>query len=79
MRISDFWRLMDDEFGAGYSRVLSSSLVLAGVGGRTANDALAAGYSPRDVWLALCDVQDVPPERRLGRDTKPADKGSGTF
>ncbi|WP_145379316.1 DUF3046 domain-containing protein, partial [Staphylococcus epidermidis] len=30
MRISDFWRLMDDEFGAGYSRVRSSSLVLAG-------------------------------------------------
>jgi hypothetical protein len=79
VRISDFWRLMDDEFGAGYSRVLSSSLVLAGVGGRTANDALAAGYSPRDVWLALCDVQDVPPERRLGRDVKPADKRSGTF
>ncbi|MFF2300219.1 DUF3046 domain-containing protein [Arthrobacter bambusae] len=79
MRISDFWRLMDDEFGAGYSRVLSSSLVLAGVGGRTANEALAAGYSPRDVWLALCDVQDVPPERRLGRDIKPADKGSSTF
>ncbi|MBB6403321.1 DUF3046 domain-containing protein [Arthrobacter sp. AZCC_0090] len=79
MRISDFWRLMDDEFGAGYSRVLSGSLVLAGVGGRTANDALAAGYSPRDVWLALCDVQDVPPERRLGRDVKPADRGSATF
>ncbi|WP_028266621.1 DUF3046 domain-containing protein [Arthrobacter sp. MA-N2] len=79
MRISDFWRLMDDEFGAGYSRVLSSSLILAGVGGRTAADALAAGYSPRDVWLALCEVQDVPPERRLGRDVKPADKGPGTF
>ncbi|MEZ2391060.1 DUF3046 domain-containing protein [bacterium RCC_150] len=72
MRISDFWRLMDDEFGAGYSRVLSSSLVLAGVGGRTADDALAAGYDPREVWIALCDVQDVPPERRLGRDIKPA-------
>ena len=34
---------MDDEFGAGYSRVLSSSLVLAGVGGRTADQALSAG------------------------------------
>ncbi|MGP0223814.1 MULTISPECIES: DUF3046 domain-containing protein [unclassified Paenarthrobacter] len=72
MRASDFWRLMDDEFGAGYSRVLASSLVLAGVGGRTAVDALAAGFDPRDVWLALCDVQDVPPERRLGRDIKPS-------
>ena len=37
MRISEYWRLMDDEFGAGYSRVLSSTLVLAGVGGRTAD------------------------------------------
>ncbi|MCU1515373.1 MAG: histidine kinase [Pseudarthrobacter sp.] len=71
MKISDYWRLMDDEFGAGYSRVLSSSLVLAGVGGRTADQALAAGVSPRQVWLAVCDVQDVPPERRLGRDIKP--------
>ncbi|XAS65205.1 DUF3046 domain-containing protein [Micrococcaceae bacterium Sec5.8] len=71
MRISDFWRLMDDEFGAGYSRVLSSSLVLAGVGSRTADQALSAGVAPRQVWLALCEVQDVPPERRLGRDVKP--------
>jgi hypothetical protein len=71
VRISDYWRLMDDEFGAGYSRVLSSTLVLAGVGGRTADQALAAGVSPRNVWLAICDVQDVPPERRLGRDVKP--------
>ncbi|PTT68037.1 DUF3046 domain-containing protein [Arthrobacter sp. HMWF013] len=71
MRISDYWRLMDDEFGAGYSRVLSSTLVLAGVGGRTADQALAAGVSPRQVWLAVCDIQDVPPERRLGRDVQP--------
>lgn len=62
---------MDDEFGAGYSRVLSSTLVLAGVGGRTADQALAAGVSPRQVWLAVCEVQDVPPERRLGRDVQP--------
>ncbi|MDP9999835.1 MULTISPECIES: DUF3046 domain-containing protein [Pseudarthrobacter] len=73
MRISDYWRLMDDEFGAGYSRVLSSTLVLAGVGGRTADQALSSGVSPRDVWLAMCEVQDVPPERRLGRDIKPRD------
>ncbi|MBT2536733.1 MULTISPECIES: DUF3046 domain-containing protein [unclassified Arthrobacter] len=72
MRISDFWRLMDDEFGAGYSRVLSSSLVLAGVGSRTADQALAAGVPPRQVWLAMCDVQDVPADRRLGRDVKPS-------
>jgi hypothetical protein len=71
MRISEYWRLMDDEFGAGYSRVLSSTLALAGVGGRTADQALAAGVEPRKVWLAVCDVQDVPAERRLGRDIAP--------
>jgi hypothetical protein len=71
MRISEYWRLMDDEFGAGYSRVLSSTLVLTGVSGRTADQALAAGIEPRKVWLAVCDVQDVPAERRLGRDIAP--------
>ncbi|MCA4134647.1 DUF3046 domain-containing protein [Arthrobacter sp. M4] len=71
MRISDFWRLMDDEFGTGYSRVLAKSLVLTRVGGRTAQEALAAGVDAKDVWLAVCDIQDVPEERRLGRDIKP--------
>ncbi|OFI36712.1 histidine kinase [Arthrobacter sp. SW1] len=79
MRISDFWRLMDDEFGSGYARVLAGTLVLAGVGGRTADQALAAGLEPRKVWLAICDVQDVPEERRLGRDIKIKDGASQQF
>lgn len=72
MRISDFWRLMDDEFGAAYSRVLAADLVLGAVGGMTAAQALDSGRDPKAVWLAICDMQDVPPERRLGRDIKPA-------
>jgi len=62
---------MDDEFGAGYSRVLAADLVLTGLGGRTAVEALKAGIPPKSVWLAVCDMQDVPPQRRLGRDIKP--------
>lgn len=69
--MSDFWRLMDDEFGAGYSRTLASSLVLAEVGGITATEALEHGESPRRVWQAVCKMQDVPPERWLGRDVAP--------
>ena len=68
MRNSDFWRLMEDEFGSGYAYHLASSAVLAAVGGRTAEEALRAGVDPRDVWFAVCDLQDVPHERRLGRD-----------
>lgn len=65
---------MDDEFGAGYSRVLASSLVLSEVGGVTAVDALNRGTAPRAVWLAICNIQDVPAERRLGRDLPPKEQ-----
>ena len=34
----------------------------------TADAALQAGHSPRTVWLDVCDLQGVPPERRLGAD-----------
>lgn len=71
MRLSDFWRLMDDEFGPAYSRVLAADLVLGSLGGRTATEALSRGTEPKAVWLAVCDVQDVPAERRLGRDIQP--------
>jgi hypothetical protein len=59
---------MDDEFTPGYSRVLARDLILAGVGGTTAADALRAGYDPREVWLQVCKMQDVPQARWLGRD-----------
>ncbi|MFT4469882.1 DUF3046 domain-containing protein [Arthrobacter sulfonylureivorans] len=71
MRISDFWRLMDDEFGSAYSHVLAADLVLGQLGGRTATEALAAGIPPKSVWLAVCDIQDVPQERRWGKDREP--------
>ncbi|HQV81967.1 MAG TPA: DUF3046 domain-containing protein, partial [Ornithinibacter sp.] len=41
------------------------------LGGRTALEALDAGESPREVWLALCDAMDVPEERRHGLDKPP--------
>ncbi|OMH24140.1 histidine kinase [Tersicoccus phoenicis] len=71
MRSSSFWRLMDDEFGVAYSRVLARDLVLTRLGGRSVTDALDAGIDPREVWLAVCDAQDVPESRRLGRDIPP--------
>ncbi|WP_344881499.1 DUF3046 domain-containing protein [Zhihengliuella alba] len=71
MRNSDFWRLMEDEFGAGYAHVLADDLVLPGFGGRTAARALRDGSDPREVWLAICEMQEVPQSRRLGRDVKP--------
>jgi hypothetical protein len=71
VRLSDFWRLMDDEFGAAYSRVLAEDLVMQELGGQTAAQALKTGFDPRDVWIAVCNQQEVPDERRLGRDSAP--------
>jgi hypothetical protein len=65
MRRSEFHRAVSDEFGARANAVVSD-LVLSGVGGRTATDAIAAGVDPREVWLALCEELDVPAERRYG-------------
>ena len=68
MRLSDFWRLMDDEFGPAYARSLARDHVLGALGNRTALEALESGVKPREAWLALCADMDVPPERRLGKE-----------
>lgn len=71
MRISEFWRLMDEEFGPQYSRTLARDLVISELGGRAPMGALEAGIEPRQVWNAVCDMQEVPPSRRWGKDIKP--------
>ncbi|MCW1248811.1 DUF3046 domain-containing protein [Acaricomes phytoseiuli] len=71
MRHSEFWRLMNEEFGVSYARSVGSDIVLSALDGHTAVQALEAGYSPRIVWNAVCDVQGIPAGRRLGRDVKP--------
>ena len=71
VRNSDFTRLVDDEFGAGYGRTLVRDHVIGALGHRTAEQALAAGEQPRTVWLALCEAMEVPRERWLGREEQP--------
>jgi len=70
MRMSDFWRLMDDEFGAAYARALARDHVLGALGNRTLLEALESGTKPREAWLALCADMDVPVERRLGKEPR---------
>jgi hypothetical protein len=65
MRQSEFQYAVTQEFGA-YGAVLLRDLVIGSLGGRTAEQALAAGARPRDVWLALCAAEDVPESRRHG-------------
>ena len=64
----EFWVLVDDEFGRLHSRTIVRDHVVRALGDRTAEAALAAGFDPREVWFALCDDLEVPPERRWGRE-----------
>ncbi|GAB3188150.1 DUF3046 domain-containing protein [Nesterenkonia suensis] len=70
MQLSRFWFLMEGEFGTRYAHVLAGSLVLTGHQ-KTASEALASGVSPREVWEAICQQQEIPDDRRLGRDIPP--------
>ena len=65
MRLSEFRIALEDEFGA-YGPIIASDLSLTEMGGLTAEQAIASGRLPRDIWLALCRASDVPEERWYG-------------
>ncbi|MBO1739851.1 DUF3046 domain-containing protein [Leifsonia sp. TF02-11] len=73
MKLSEFQRAVLDEFGSGYGQALLTDLVLAELGGRTAQEALSAGIPPREVWIALCRETGVPQSHWYGAG-KPAPK-----
>lgn len=78
MRISEFWRLADEEFGRAYARTLTSDLVLAPLD-RTAEQAIRDGVAVRQVWEHLCDAMAVPQARRWGSDRRQGSgQGAGT-
>ena len=53
MRLTDFWARMDAALGAGYARSWAHDHVLAGLGGRTVDEAIAAGEDTLVVWRAV--------------------------
>lgn len=64
MRTTVFRTLMSDEFGDARAGSIARDHVFADLGGRTVDEALAAGMPAQRVWLAVCEAFDVPPERR---------------
>ncbi|UJW36256.1 DUF3046 domain-containing protein [Saccharothrix sp. AJ9571] len=64
MRITMFRRLMTDEFGAARAATLSKDHQFGGLGGRTVDQALAAGIPAKEIWQEVCAAFDVPAERR---------------
>lgn len=67
MRLTEFTRLITDEFGDSEGRWIAHSHVLPTLGG-TPDELIDRGLDPARVWAQLCEDFDIPEERRLGRD-----------
>lgn len=55
---------MADEFGPGRAETLAKDHVLSSLGGRTVEEALAAGISAKEIWREVCEAFEIPAERR---------------
>lgn len=53
MRLTDLWFRMEQTFGAGYAQSVARDQVIPELGGRTVDEALAAGREVADVWRAV--------------------------
>lgn len=68
MRLSEFWALMEQEFGQGYAAVVAATQSLGSLGGRTADQAIEEGERVRTVWEAVCRDMDVPAQHHHLRE-----------
>jgi hypothetical protein len=59
MKLTEFWRRMEERFGTGYAHSLAADYRLP-VLGSTIDAALAAGVEARDVWRAVCAEFEMP-------------------
>ena len=64
VRLTEFWRRMDEQFGDAYAQSVAKDYVLAGLGGRTIAQALAEGDDAKAIWRAVCAAFSVPERLR---------------
>ncbi len=55
---------MRRHFGEAYAESWAKDYVIAGLGGRTVEQALAEGVAAKRVWQAVCQEVDVDPRLR---------------
>ncbi|GAA2091050.1 DUF3046 domain-containing protein [Actinomadura alba] len=64
MRLTVFWDRMKQQFGDTYAASVAKDYVLAELGGRTVDQALAEGEPAKRVWGAVCATFEVPDRLR---------------
>ena len=56
MRLTEFWERMRAQFGEAYAESVAKDQVLAALGDRTVNQALADGENVKTVWRAVAET-----------------------
>ncbi|HEY7146335.1 MAG TPA: DUF3046 domain-containing protein [Streptosporangiaceae bacterium] len=64
MRLTTFWERMRAQFGEAYAPSVAADHVIAELGGRTVNQALADGEDAKTVWRAVCAAFNLPEQER---------------
>ena len=65
VRHTEFWSRMERALGSSwYARHWSESQVIGALGGRTVDEALASGETPKDVWSAVREKLELPASER---------------
>lgn len=67
MRLTEFSRLLHDEFGETQAKWIAHSHVLTGREA-TADELIEAGFDPAEIWEGIMEDFRIPEERRLGKD-----------
>jgi hypothetical protein len=60
VRLTEFWDKMRAQFGEAYAESVAKDYVIASLGSRTVNQALADGEDAKVVWRAVCDAFHLP-------------------
>ena len=63
MRHTEFWARLDQALGPAYSRSWAGQFVITELGA-TAEEALAAGMPPKEVWAAVWRALELPASER---------------
>jgi hypothetical protein len=64
MRHTEFWARMESALGPSYARAWAGQFVIGELGGRTVDEALAAGEPPKRVWAAVWRTLELPARDR---------------
>jgi hypothetical protein len=64
VQLTVFWERMRRQFGDSYAASVAKDYVLADLGSRTVDQALADGVEAKDVWRAVCEAFEIPEKSR---------------